>query len=101
MNDQKIILIINARVNKENMQDVQLYLGKIMLVFSKNGGSPLARYKTLQDILGTESPEMISIVEFPSAEVINEMVNSDDFKALAELRAKAFSKLNLMICTSM
>ncbi len=101
MNDQKAIFVINTKVNKVNMQEVQEYLGKIGPLLVKNGGNPLARYKTIQEISGNDGPEMISIVEFESAELINKMVDSDDFKALAELRAKAFNKLDMMICTSM
>ncbi len=101
MNDQKAIFVINAKVNKANMQEVHEYLGQIMPLLMKNGGNPIARYKTIQGISGNDGPEMISIVEFQSAELINKMVASDDFKALAELRAKAFSKLDMMICTSM
>ena len=100
MNDQKAIFVINAKVNKANMQDVQEYLRQIMPIFAKNGGNLIARYKTIQEISGNDSPEMISIVEFQSAEIINKMVDSDDFKALAELRANAFNKLDMMICTS-
>ncbi len=100
MNDQKAIFVINAKVNKANMQDVQKYLGQIMPILAKNGGNPIARYKTIQKISGNDNPELISIVEFQSAEIINKLVNSDDFKDLAELRAKAFSKLDMMICAS-
>ncbi len=101
MPDSKSILIINAILNKENKEDVQSYLGKIGPVFSKNGGNPIARYKTVQSIVGNESPEIIGLFEFPSAEAINEMVNGKDFIALAELRAKAFTSLNLVICNEM
>ena len=101
MNDQKATLLITAKVNKEKMEDLQSYLGQIGPLMAKYGGQPVAKYKITQEIAGEQSPEMISISEFPSVEVINEMVNSDDFTSLAELRANAFSKLNLMICEKM
>jgi uncharacterized protein (DUF1330 family) len=101
MSDQKALLMINAKVNKANAEEVQSYLGQIMPVFAKNGGKPLVRYKTVQDISGPDSPEMTTIVEFPSDRVINEMVNSDEFTALSELRNRVFSKLNMTICEPM
>lgn len=99
MKDSKTLLVINAIVNKENMAEVQSYLGKIMPVFGKNGGKPVARYKTVEQLAGEGSPEMIAIIEFPSADVIKQLLKGDDFTALAESRAKAFTKLNMMICS--
>ena len=101
MPDKKALLVINAIVNKENMAEVQSYLGQIMPVFGENGGKPVGRYKTIQQLAGENGPEMIAMVEFSSPEVINEVINGEDFKALADLRAKAFTKLNMMICLAM
>lgn len=101
MSDQKAILMINAKINKANMADVQTYLSEIMPIFGKNGGQPLARYKTVEDLAGSDSPEMVSIVSFPSTETIKSTIESSEFDALSELRNKAFTKLNLMICESL
>jgi uncharacterized protein (DUF1330 family) len=101
MSDQKTVLMINANINKENMAEVQSYLGQIMPIFIKNGGQPVARYKTIQLLAGDENPEMTAIVEFPDAAAIDAAINSEDFNALAELRARVFTKLNMMICASL
>ena len=98
MSDQKAIFIATAQVNKSKMEDLKSYLEQISPLTEKFGGQPVARYKTIQQIAGEQSPELISVTGFPSVDAINRMVNSSDFKALAELRASAFSKLNLMIC---
>ena len=100
MDQDKAILIVNAIVNKENMADVKHYMENIPAVFSKNGARPVASYKTVEQIVGDESPEMVAIFEFDNADAIKNLINGVDFKALAETRAKAFSKLNLMICAS-
>ena len=98
MSDQKAIFIATAQVNKSKMDDLKSYLEQIGPVTEKFGGQPVAKYKTSQQIAGEQSPELISVTEFPSADAINQMVNSNEFKALAELRESVFSKLNLMIC---
>ena len=98
MSDQKAILVITAKVNKDKMEDLKSYLQHAGPLTGKYGGKAMARYKTLEEIIGEQSPELISVSEFPSAEVINEMVNSKDFTDLADLRSSAFSKLNMMIC---
>ena len=97
MNDQKGILIVTAQLNKAKMEDLKSYLDQAGPLTAKFGGQPVAKYKTIQEIEGEQTPDLISVTEFPSIDAINEMVNSSDYKALAELRASVFSKLNLMI----
>ena len=101
MNEDKAFLIINAIADKENTEAMQAYVGKIGPVFEKNGGKFIAKYKVTEQLAGEQGPEVMAIAEFPNNEAIKEMVNSEDFKALAELRAKAYSKLNLMISSEM
>ncbi len=101
MEGTKSFLIINAIVNKENMAELQEYLGIVMQIFGKNGGKPVGRYKTIEQLSGEDSPEMIAILEFADTEVIKDMVYGDEFMALSEMRSRVFSKLNMMICGGM
>lgn len=101
MEDNKSLLVINAIVNKQNMGELQEYLGSVMQIFGKNGGKPVGRYKTIEQIAGEDSPEMIAVIEFPDVQTIKNIVSSEEFEGLAELRARVFSKLNLMICGAM
>ena len=98
MNNQKATLIVTAKVNKAKKEDLKSYLEQIAPLTAKFGGQGVAKYKTIQEIEGEQSPELISVSEFPSVDSINQMVNSSDFKSLAELRTSVFGKLNLMIC---
>jgi uncharacterized protein (DUF1330 family) len=99
--ENKVKLIINAIPNKENMQEVQSYLGNMMPVISKHGGMVVKRYKTIEYLTGENGPEMIVIFEFPDAQSIKTMMDGEGFKNLSESRAKAFTKLNMMICGEM
>jgi len=101
MSEEKAILVINAIVNKENMSEVPKYLGAIMPVFAENGGKPIVRYKTIQQLAGEDGPEMIAIFEFESVDVINTMINGADFTNLSDLRARVFDKLNMVVCTEL
>jgi len=101
MNENNPVLVINAIVNKENAAELQDYLARVMKIFGEYGGKPIGRYKTSEFILGEHSPEMIAMIEFPSANVIHELVAGADFQALGELRARVFSQLNMMICERM
>lgn len=99
--ENKTVLSITAVVNKEHMAEVQTYLGSVMQVFGKNGGKPIARFKTIESLVGEDTPEMMALIEFDNAEIIKNMISGEDFNALSELRAKVFLKLNMFISSSM
>ena len=100
MNENRSVLMITAIVNKDNMSELQDYLNNVLQVFSKNGGKPVARYKTAESLLGEDAPEMAAFIEFPNADTIKNMISGDEFKALSDARARVFSKLNMLICES-
>jgi uncharacterized protein (DUF1330 family) len=101
MENNKSYLIINAIVDKQHIEELQEYLDSVMKIFGANGGMPVGRYKTIQPVSGKDSPEMMAIIEFPDAQVIDEMVKGEDFHALDDMRERVFSKLNMMICAGM
>ena len=101
MEANKTFLVITAIVNKQNIAEVPEYLGSVMQIFGQNGGKPVGRYKTINSLVGDESPEMVAMIEFPDAEAIKNMINGKDFMALSEVRERVFKKLNMIICVGM
>ena len=101
MEGNKTFLVITAIVNKQNIAEVPDYLGSVMQIFGQNGGNPVGRYKTVNSLVGEESPEMMAVIEFDSPKTIEDMVKGDAFNALAEQRARVFSKLNMIISQTM
>jgi len=101
MEANKTFLVITAIVNKQNIAEVPEYLGSVMQIFGQNGGKPFGRYKTINSLVGDESPEMVAMIEFPNAEAIKNMINGKDFMALSKVRERVFKKLNMIICVDM
>ena len=101
MEENRTFLVITAIVNKQNIAEVPEYLGSVMQIFGQNGGKPVGKFKTVEQLSGNESPEMIAIIEFPEVDVIKNMINGDQFMALSEIRERVFSKLNMMICAEL
>ena len=97
MEENKTFLVITAIVNKQNIAEVPEYLGSVMHIFGQNGGKPVGRYKTVNALVGEESPEMMAVIEFDNPKTIEDMVKGVAFNALAEQRARVFSKLNMII----
>lgn len=95
----KTFLIVNSVPNVDDMPSFQSYISQIMGIFSKFGGSGMQRWKTTEQVMGKGGIKAITIVEFPSAQAIKDMMASEDFNALNELRQKAFKQeVDLMIC---
>ena len=101
MEESKTFLVITAIVNKQNIVEVPEYLGSVMQIFGQNGGKPIGRYKTINSLVGDESPEMMAVIEFDSPKSIEDMVNGEAFNALADQRARVFTKLNMIISQNM
>jgi uncharacterized protein (DUF1330 family) len=99
MTDSKTYLIINAVPNTEDLPSFQSYLTQIVGIFMKFGGSNMQRFKTIEQIMGHGGIKAIAVFEFPNAQSIKDMVASEEFNSLNELRKKAYKQeVDLMIC---
>lgn len=101
MEENKTFLVITAIVNKQNIAEVPEYLGSVMQIFGQNGGKPVGRYKTINPLIGDDSPEMMAVIEFDNAKAIEDMVNGVAFNALTDQRTRVFTKLNMIISQNM
>jgi uncharacterized protein (DUF1330 family) len=101
METDKTFLVITAVVNKQNIAEVPEYLSSVMQIFGQNGGKPVGRYKTINSLVGDESPEMMAVIAFDNPTTIEDMVKGEAFNSLAEQRARVFSKLNMIISQRM
>ena len=99
--EQHSYLVINAIINKENKAELAEYLDKTYQVFRANGGKPIGKYKTIENLGGEGSPEMVAIIAFQDDQKIRKMMNSKDFENLGELRSRVFEKLNLVLCSEL
>jgi uncharacterized protein (DUF1330 family) len=101
MEQSKTYLVITAIVNKQNIAEVPEYLGSVMQIFGQNGGKAVGRYKTINPLIGEDSPEMMAVIEFADHKIIEDLIKSEAFAALAEQRARVFTKLNMIISQNM
>lgn len=99
MQENKTFLIVNAVPNHFDLESFQCYLSQIIEIFKKFGGKNMQRFKVKEQIMGKGNIKAIAFFEFPSSQSIKEMIKSDDFLALNELRQKAYlQEVDLMIC---
>jgi uncharacterized protein (DUF1330 family) len=102
MTDNKTFLVVNAIPNNDDMASFQSYLSQIIGIFTKFGGSGMQRWKTTEQVMGQGGIKAIAVFEFPSPQAIKDMMASEDFNALNELRKKAYKQeVDLMICETL
>ena len=101
MSTGKTFLLIHATPNPENMDLMQEYLSKMMPVFGKNQGEMVSRFKVTEQLVGDGHTKMVAVLSFPDPETVRTLVASNEYKEHAELRAKVFLKLELLLSESL
>lgn len=102
MSENKTFLIINAIPNTDDRASFQSYLSQIVGIFKQFGGSGMQRWKTVEQVMGKGGIKAIAVFEFPSQQSIKDMMASDEFNALNDLRKKAYKQeVDLMICETL
>ena len=102
MSDNKTFLVINAIPNTDDMPSFKLYISQIIEIFAKFGGTGMQRWKTTEQVMGQGGIKAIAVFEFPSVQSIKDMMVSEEFNALNNLRKKAYKQeVDLMICENL
>lgn len=92
-----VIMIALNTVNPDNPDAVKAYAEAAMPLIKAAGGKPIGRFDCGEVITGTGFPGLVLAVEFPSAQAIKQVFESDAYKALIPMRDKAFSSFNVCI----
>lgn len=93
-------LFVTAIPNPEEMPSVQEYLKGVMPLLMAAGGKLVKRAKVDQTLHGNPSG-MALVMDFESADVIDQLFKSDDYQALVAARDKGFKQMNIMIASDM
>lgn len=93
-------LVVTAIPNPEEMESVQAYLQGVLPILMGAGGQLVKRLKVGQVINGNPSG-MVLVMDFDSAETINNLFQSDDYKALITTRDKGFKEMNIWVAQEM
>jgi uncharacterized protein (DUF1330 family) len=62
----------------------------------------MQRWKTVEQVMGKGGIKAMAVFEFPSAQSIKDMMKSEEFNSLNDLRKKAYKQeVDLMICKAL
>lgn len=97
MNQEKVIMIVTAQINPNEKEALDEYLKKSGPIFKNAGGKPVNKYKIANQIVGENSIDLVSIMEFPGNEILEAVFEGDEYQALLPLREKGFLKLEVYV----
>jgi uncharacterized protein (DUF1330 family) len=92
-----VFLIIIASVNPSEKDALNYYLQEMNVLYQEVGAKPTGRYKISETLMGSESTNLVSVMEFPSREALDKVFKSKKYKELVSYRQKAFLKLDALI----
>ncbi|GAA3631945.1 DUF1330 domain-containing protein [Flavivirga jejuensis] len=93
----KVNLTIVATINPNGKEELSHYLEKVGILYKKVDAKPVNKFKITKPLIGDYKPSLVSIMEFPNIESLNNVFKSNDYKQLIPYREKAFSKLEAYI----
>ena len=93
----KVNLTIVATINPNGKEELSHYLKEIEILYKKVDAKPVNKFKIKKTLIGEHTPSLVSIMEFPNIDLLNDLFESDDYKDLIPFREKAFSKLEAYI----
>ena len=99
--EEKTVLIVNARPNPDNQTALEAYKNQSMILFKAAGAKPLKKFKVKESLIGEQTPSLISMLEFPSEEVLKNVFESEAYQRLIPLREQAFLELNAFVSQSL
>ncbi|MBC8755953.1 DUF1330 domain-containing protein [Kordia sp. YSTF-M3] len=94
---EKSIMIVNAVLDPNEKEAFALYSERSGPLFKNVGAKPISKYKVAQNIVGDKKLQVVAIMEFPSKKAILDVFESEAYKELLPLRAKAFTELEVFI----
>lgn len=95
------LLYVTATPNPENPEAMEAYTGPALKLLTAAGGEPLTRAKITDAIVGQPTAAMFLAMKFPSAEAIQSVFGSAEYKKLVPTRDKAFAQLTISIAEAM
>ncbi|MFK5914669.1 MAG: DUF1330 domain-containing protein [Woeseiaceae bacterium] len=91
-------LIVLATVNKQESNALKIYSAGVTDLMKTFGGNVIQKYFVQKIIMDDEAPEVVTVIEFPEMESINNFFNCEGYNRLLASREKGFSNLQLLIC---
>ncbi len=97
----KATMVVTAIPNPEAKDDMQTYLSKVVPILMSNGGEIVFRGKADKAVLGEVSFGMLLVMNFDSAQTIEQIFASDEYQEIVPFRDRGFKKMDVVIMSDL
>ena len=94
-----VYLVIVAAPNPDAMEDLQAYQGGSGPIFAKHGARPVVNLPISGHPVGDTPAAFIAVLEFDSAEAVDEVFADPEYQALVPARDRGLASLNAYVTT--
>jgi uncharacterized protein (DUF1330 family) len=98
--ENKATLVVTAVPNPNEMESVQEYLQGVLPLLTGAGGTVVRRLRTNKVVNGRPAG-MVLVMDFDSADTVETMFESDEYRALVPVRDRGFAEMNILITHGM
>jgi len=98
--ENKTTLVVTAVPKPNEMESVQEYLQGVLPLLTGAGGTVVRRLKTNKVVNGRPAG-MVLVMDFDSADAVETMFESDEYRALVPVRDQGFQEMNILIAQGM
>jgi len=98
--EEKMTLVVTAVPNPNEMASVQAYLKGVMPLFMGAGGKLVRRLKT-DRVLNGRPAGMVLVMDFESADSVEALFESEEYRALLPKRDQGFAEMNILLTQQM
>ena len=98
--EDKATLVVTAVPKPNEMESVQEYLQGVLPLLTGAGGTVVRRLKTNKVVNGRPAG-MVLVMDFDSADAVETMFESDEYRALVPVRDQGFEEMNILIAQGM
>ena len=93
----KATLIVTAMPNPNEMESLKRYQEEAGKLFDQAGAVVKNKFEIQSQPIGSAMKKMVFVVEFDSTETINNLFDSEEYKALIPFREKGFVSLDAYV----
>ena len=95
MSDEPGILVAIGTPDPDQQEALQAYVTAAGELAAANGAKPIGRYKFAEALAGEDFPDLVVIMQFPSAQALRDAFAADEYKKLIPARDKGFKELRI------
>lgn len=84
-------------LNLDAEEALKIYLDVTGPLLAKAGAQIISQHEVVETIAGQDLPKFVTLVEYPSREAVDQVFESDAYRAIKPMRDKVFQRYDVCV----